>query len=129
MADGNNRTAEAAPEAGNGLRAEDIFQKLFECSPDGIVETNQHGQIVRINPQIEKMFGYRRGELAGHPINLLVPERHREAHAMHTQQYVGDPRTRSMGAGLELCARRKDGSEFPVDIMLSPVCSDASCSI
>ena len=101
-----------------------MFQGLFESSPDGIVATGQDGRIVRVNAQMEKIFGYGRQELVGQPINALVPERYREIHSVHQQGYYAEPRTRPMGAGLELYGRRKDGSEFPLDIMLSPLQTD-----
>ncbi len=119
--DRNSETMQTASEASALAQDQAIFEKLFESLPDGIVETTARGRIVRVNAQAEKMLGYERGELAGQPINLLVPERYREAHIGHTQHYADEPRTRPMGAGLELYARRKDGGEFPVDIMLSPV--------
>jgi PAS domain S-box-containing protein len=96
-----------------------LFENLFESSPDAIVEANREGLIVRINAQVESMFGYTRGELIGQPVNILVPERFRAAHITHQQSYHAAPHTRPMGVGLELYGRRKDGSEFPIDIMLS----------
>ena len=96
-----------------------LFEDLFESCPDAIVETNRVGLIVRVNAQVESMFAYSRGELIGQPVNIPVPERFRVAHSAHQQLYHAAPRTRPMGAGLELFGRRKDGSEFPIDIMLS----------
>ncbi|HEV2177381.1 MAG TPA: PAS domain S-box protein [Terriglobia bacterium] len=98
-----------------------IFERLFESSPDGIVVTNQQGLIIRVNAQTEKMFGYTRGELLGQPVEILVPQRFHATHPAHRQQYHTQPRSRPMGAGLELYGSHKDGSEFPVDIMLSPI--------
>ncbi|HEY6293142.1 MAG TPA: sigma 54-interacting transcriptional regulator [Terriglobia bacterium] len=98
-----------------------MFQELFESLPDGILEVDQQGQIVRVNARAEKMFGYQRSELVGQPLSTLVPERYRQVHLIHQQGYLTTPRSRSMGTGLDLYGRRKDGSEFPVDIMLSPV--------
>jgi len=98
-----------------------MFEDLFESSPDAILETSREGLIVQINAQVESMFGYGRGELIGQPINILVPERFRHAHLMHLERYHADPRPRAMGAGLDLYGLRKDGSEFPVEIMLSPL--------
>jgi formate hydrogenlyase transcriptional activator len=101
-----------------------MFEGLFESSPDAIIATGRDGRIARVNAQAEKIFGYRRDELVGQPINILVPERYREAHSAHQREYHAEPRVRPMGAGLELYGRRKDGSEFPLDIMLSPLQTD-----
>jgi PAS domain S-box-containing protein len=101
-------------------RSRSTFETLFESAPDGMVATDLEGRIVRVNTQMEKMFGYRREELVGQRVETLVPERLREAHAGHRQDYYHEPRLRPMGAG-ELFARRKDATRFPVDIMLSPM--------
>jgi len=98
-----------------------IFEKLFESSPDGIVVTNEQGLIVQANAQTERMFGYRRDELIGRLVEELMPQRFQDTHPAYRDQYQAKPRTRSMGAGLELYGRRNDGTEFPVDVMLSPV--------
>jgi PAS domain S-box-containing protein len=98
-----------------------LFEKLFEFSPDAIIVTDSEGHITSVNAQVDKTFGYNRQELIGQPIEILVPERFRQGHPEHRQTYKAHPSIRPMGAGLELFGRRKDGSEFPVDIMLSPV--------
>lgn len=100
------------------------FRRLLEFAPDAIVSTDKKGRIVLVNSQTEKMFGYSRDELLGKLVEILLPERMRDSHFGHRADYVSDPRTRHMGAGLELHGRRKDGSEFPVDIALSPVETD-----
>jgi formate hydrogenlyase transcriptional activator len=97
------------------------FEELFESLPDAILLTDAQGKIVQLNGQAEAFFGYRRDELLGQLIELLVPERLRAGHTRHRETYQTSPHRRPMGAGLELAARRKDGSEFPVDIMLSPL--------
>ncbi|HKS94993.1 MAG TPA: PAS domain S-box protein [Terriglobia bacterium] len=102
-----------------------ILEQLFESSPDAILTTNGEGAITRVNGQVEKLFGYRREELLGQPVETLLPERFRGGHAAHREAYRAQPRVRSMGAGLELYGRRKDGSEFPVDIMLGPIETEA----
>jgi PAS domain S-box-containing protein len=102
-------------------RSEQQFRSLFEFSPDAIVVTNEEGMIGEINAQTERFFGYSRSELLGQAIEILVPERFRAMHPKYRADYAGQPRVRSMGAGLELYGRRRDGSEFPVDIMLGPM--------
>jgi PAS domain S-box-containing protein len=104
--------------------SEERFRSLFEFSPDAIIVTDEQGKIAETNGQVEKFFGYGRGELVGQSVETLIPERFRQAHPSHRQEYSAHPRTRPMGIGLELYGRRKDGTEFPVDIMLSPVKTD-----
>jgi len=108
--------------ANEALRhSEQQFRSLFEFSPDGILVAGQDGRIRQANPQVERLFGYRQAELQGQPVEILIPERFRSSHPAHRVSYGSKPRMRPMGAGLELFARKKDGSEFPVDIMLSPI--------
>ena len=108
--------------AEGALRAsESRFRSLFEFSPDAIVTSDVSGKICEVNGRVEEFFGYSRRELIGQSIDVLVPERFRQAHPAHRRQYAGHSRIRPMGAGVELYARRKDGSEFPVDIMLAPI--------
>ena len=102
-------------------QSEARFRTLFESSPDAIIATNQKGQITEANSQVEEFFGYSRAELIGQPVEMLIPERFRNAHPHHRKEYNEQPRTRLMGLGLDLHGRRKDGTEFPVDIMISTV--------
>jgi PAS domain S-box-containing protein len=101
--------------------AEERFRLVVEASPNGIVLVNNQGQIVMVNAQTEANFGYSRDELIGQGVEVLIPERFRGAHPEHRKEFVAAPRTRAMGAGRELFGRRKDGTEFPVEIGLSPI--------
>ena len=101
--------------------AETRFQGLLEAAPDAMVIVGKDGRIVLVNAQTERLFGYGRDELIGQPVEMLVPERYRREHPARRGGYFGDPRARPMGAGLALHARRKDGSEFPAEISLSPM--------
>jgi PAS domain S-box-containing protein len=101
--------------------SEDTARALIESAAEGILVVDEHGRIVQVNGQIEAMFGYAQRELLGQPMELLLPERLRARHVGHRADYVGEPRVRTMGRGLDLAARRRDGSEFPVEISLSYV--------
>src|SRR5581483_6908559 len=108
-----NRYGADAPES--------RFRALLEWAPDAVVIVDAAGRISIVNRQTERMFGYERRDLIGKPVEILLPERFHAAHVGHREQYSTAPRTRPMGAGLELFGKRKDGSEFPVEISLSPV--------
>jgi PAS domain S-box-containing protein len=94
---------------------------LFRFAPDAIIIVDESGCIIRVNDQARAMFGYSAKELLGKRIEMLMPARFRTRHVKHQKHYMAEPRLRRMGAGLELYAQCKDGSEFPVDIMLSPI--------
>lgn len=94
---------------------------IFEAIPDAVVAVNRQGVIIQVNSQTEAMFSYTRGELIGQSIEILVPEQQRGDHHRHRDEYHARPKIRRMGSGLDLYARRRDGSEFPVEISLSPV--------
>lgn len=97
------------------------FRNLLESAPDAMVIVDEAGRIVIVNGQAERMFGYDRDEMRGHTVEFLLPTRVRRRHVDHRETFLGDPKLRPMGDGQELVATRKDGSEFPVEISLSPV--------
>ncbi len=102
-------------------KTEELFQGLLESAPDAIVIVDDQGRIVLINAQTERLFQYDKSELLHQPVEILVPNRFRDVHPKHRSSYFGDPKVRGMGANLQLFGRRKDGSEFPVEISLSPL--------
>ena len=112
------RAARAAAEEA-GAR----YRMLVESAPDGIVEVDARGRIALTNGETRRMFGYDGEELVGQPVSVLMPERFRQVHVTHLETYARSPSLRAMGSGLELVGRRKDGSEFPVEISLSPTSS------
>jgi len=111
----------AARDITGRKKAEEKFGALLEAAPDAFVIVNQDGRIVLVNAQTVKLFGYARQELLGQAVEILVPQRFRGAHAGHRTGFFAKPAARSMGAGLELFGQRKDGTEFQVEISLSPL--------
>ena len=100
---------------------EDLFSLAVEACPGGMVMTDGDGRIVLVNAEIERLFGYRRGELIGQSVEMLVPESMRARHAGHRRAFARGPEHRRMGECRDLVGRRKDGSEFPVEIGLNPL--------
>ncbi len=115
------RRAEPRSSAGEQANLHVSAGDLLESVPDAAVGVDRDGRIAFVNVQTEKMFGYERGEMLGQHVELLLPDRLKGAHARHREVYHANPTTRPMGVGLNLVARRKDGSEFPVEISLSPL--------
>jgi PAS domain S-box-containing protein len=113
---------QASPTLSAKVMAEVLLSSnLLETIPDAIVAVDRDGTILQINSQTQEMFGYGRSELVGQKVEMLVPERLRSHHDRHREEFAEAPKTRRMGADLDLHARRRDGSEFPVEISLSPV--------
>jgi diguanylate cyclase (GGDEF)-like protein/PAS domain S-box-containing protein len=102
-------------------RAAETFERVVELAPSAIVAVDQHGKIVLVNSQVEKIFGYQAKELVGQSVELLMPGRFRRGHSDYRTGFSAKPQTRPMGAGRDLYAVRKDGTEFPVAIGLNPI--------
>jgi PAS domain S-box-containing protein len=102
-------------------QAEERFRLVVEASPNAMIMVNAEGKIELINAEVESVFGYSRQELVGCPVEMLVPDRFRSEHPNHRRGYLANPEVRAMGAGRELFGRRKDGSEVPIEIGLSPL--------
>ncbi len=98
-----------------------IFRHLLQAAPDAIIVSNSRGEIIIANRMTELLFGYQQGELIGKKIEVLIPKKSREVHPKHRSNYYEQLHTRPMGTDLELRAERKDGSEFPVEVALSPL--------
>jgi formate hydrogenlyase transcriptional activator len=113
--------ANAAEERTPQGFAQNTIERLFEFSPDAILVTDADGVMRAVNPRTEELFGYTGQELIGKHVEMLVPARFRGGHPRHRENYGAHPRTRQMGAAMNLFGLRKDGSEFPVDIMLKPM--------
>jgi PAS domain S-box-containing protein len=105
---------------GKFIWTEDKFRALLESAPDSMVIVDASGHITLVNAQTEKLFGYKREELLGQPVENLIPDRFRGNHLGHREEFAKAPRLRMMGSGMELFGRRKNGTEFPVEISLSP---------
>lgn len=105
-------------------RVQGYFEELLDAAPDAIVIVDGAGRIELVNAQTQNLLGYSAEELVGRRVEMLIPQRFRDAHPRHRDEYYANPRTRPMGAGMELFALSKDGREIPVEISLSPLQTD-----
>jgi PAS domain S-box-containing protein len=112
------------PETTAHFGVETIFRKLLEAAPDAIVVVDADGRIIFVNARTEALFGYGREQMLGQGVELLVPARFRDSHTGHRRAFTAASRVRPMGAGIQLYGLRCDGSEFPVDISLSPLTTE-----
>jgi PAS domain S-box-containing protein len=121
QSDDGDLTVAAIRDVSERRRIESKFRGLLEAAPDAMIVADRDGRIRLVNGQTERVFGYQREELLDQSIDILVPLRFAAIHPRHRDAYVRDPQPRPMGAELDLYARRKDGTEFPVEISLSPL--------
>jgi PAS domain S-box-containing protein len=129
LSDSPEKDEAALPHNDRAELAQAALENLFDVSPDAIFVTDTDGVIRGANPRAAELFGHTQAELAGQPIENLVPERFRARHPSHRENYNAHPRARQMGAAMNLFGLRKDGSEFPVDIMLKPIQTPAGPAV
>src|SRR5277367_2287947 len=118
---GTKLGTELSIRGGEEGRSDGRFRALLEAAPDAMVIVGGDGRIIFVNAQTEKMFGYSRDEMLGNRVEMLMPPRFRQLHPVHRDAYFEKPSARAMGPGLEFYGLRKDGTEFPVEISLSPL--------
>lgn len=126
MRDLEHEKARLSEMVGALQRSDDHLKAVFDASPDALLISDEHGKIVMANRQVTPLLGYTADELIGKCINDLMPERQRATHSAQRAEYIGSPSARPMGQGLEIKARRKDGSEFPVEVSLSHIAEGQS---
>ena len=118
-------TLSAVRDVTERRRAEQKFRDLLESAPDAMVIVDSRGDIVLVNSRTEQLFGYRREELLGRKVEVLIPQRFRESHPRNRDVFFAQARSRGLGEGPELYGQRKDGSDFPVEITLSPIATES----
>ena len=106
---------------GNQIKDIFLFESIYACLTEGILVVDQSGILIRVNPSAEKMFGYSSGELINQKVEILIAEKLHESHKLHRENFIKNPHARPLGKGFELSGKRKDGSEFPVEISLNPI--------
>ena len=111
------------------VRSEERYSQLLDTAPDAMVVVGNDGRIQLVNVQTEKLFGYARSDLIGQHLDVLIPERFRHGHAGHLARYFAHPGSRPMGSGLELFGRRKDGTELPIEVSLSPLRTERGLTV
>jgi PAS domain S-box-containing protein len=110
-------------------RSEAFYSQLLDAAPDAMIVVGEDGVINLVNVQTERLFGYGRAELLGQPVDVLIPERFRQGHGMNAARFFASAGSRPMGSGLELFGRRKDGSEMPIEVSLSPLHTERGMTV
>jgi PAS domain S-box-containing protein len=123
------RTESAMGQLRTQHASDERFRAILDSAPDAMVVTDSDGMITLVNARTEALFGYSRQELVGQRLELLIPERYRGGHHRHVAQYQASPATRPMGSGLELFGRRKNGTELPIEVSLSPLQSASGTTV
>ncbi|HTZ46558.1 MAG TPA: sigma 54-interacting transcriptional regulator [Verrucomicrobiae bacterium] len=121
----SDSAVDSRPNDSRKVLSDEIFQRIFQTAADAIVITDGQGQIVRVNAHTEALFGYAAEDLIGHPIEILVPQRSRQAHTQNRTRYIAQPRHRAMGVAVDVVGLRSDGSEIPLEISLNPVSTES----
>ena len=109
--------------------SEERYSRFLDTAPDAMVVVGEDGRILLVNVQTERVFGYSRPELLGQPITILIPERFRAGHGAHEARFFANPTARSMGASLQLFGRRKDGTDIPIEVSLSPLHTEQGMTV
>jgi PAS domain S-box-containing protein len=116
-----DKSSEPFVGLGDRRQSDEVYKKLLDAAPDAVIVVEGSGRIVLANIQTERLFGYHRDELTGEWVEILIPERFRASHPGHRGRFFAMSKVRPMGSGLELFGRKRDGSEFPIELSLSPL--------